>query len=141
MFEFDLYNKADNKMYLKKRNNDTIYWSDCGIPGKKIKNFKFTAGKENILGIVCNQLIIQYEKTAQVHYYNSDSILTNPAWFTNFKLDGENVIDQKEKSIFLKSENEYDHFTMISRAVKISREKIPEKIFKIPANAILIKDE
>src|SRR5690348_6056053 len=29
LFEYDIYNKQDNKLYLKKRNNDTLYWTDC----------------------------------------------------------------------------------------------------------------
>ncbi|MEO8854525.1 MAG: hypothetical protein ABI359_12150 [Ginsengibacter sp.] len=139
--EFDIYNKEDNKAYFKKRNNDTIYWSDCSLPGNKIKNFKFASKKETILGIDCDQLIIEYEKKSEIHYYNSDSIITNPAWFKNFKTNGENLIDEKEKSIFLKSESDFDGFTMISIADKISRHKIDEKIFKIPANSILVLEE
>ena len=141
IFEFDIYNKTDNKLYVKKRNNDTIYWIDCSLPGKEIKNFKLILKKENIMGIDCDQLIVQYGKGTSVNYYNSDSIAANPSWFKDFKLDGENLIDEKEKSIFLKSENEFDDFFVIATATKISRHKIDEGIFKISADSILSKIE
>jgi hypothetical protein len=141
IYEFELYNKADNKSYLKKRDNDTIYWSDCSVPGDKIQEFKLTGKKETILGIVCNQILVRYKKKTEIHYYNSDSVAINPAWFKNFKQDDEYLVDQKEKSIYLKSENEFDEFTAIETAVKITREPVDEKIFKLPGNAILVKQK
>jgi len=138
-YEFDLYIRTDNKAYLKKRNNDTIFWSDCTRPGDEILDFKFIPKKEKILGITCNQLVIKYKGRSEVHYYNSDSVLTNPEWFKDFERNGQNRIDEKEKSIFLKNESEFEKFIMISSAIKISREPIDEKIFTIPASAILVE--
>ena len=138
LFEFDLYRKADNKFYQKKWNNDTIYWNDCGIPGEKVQDFQFTPKTDTILGIICDRLFIKYNDNSEIHYYNSDSIRTNPVWFENFIFNDENLIDRKEKSIYLKNEQFFDSFTIIENATKITTEVISTDKFKLPTNPILV---
>ena len=137
--EFDLYNKSDNKMYQKKRNNDTIYWVDCGNGANTIQDTLFYSKTDTILGIICDRLTLQYKEESEIHYYNSDSICINPDWFKNYKLNDEYLIDRKEKSIYLKSEHLFKYFTLIETATKISREKIDIEKFKIPKNSILLR--
>jgi hypothetical protein len=64
--EFNIYNRRENKMYEKKRDNDTIYWYDCSAGGKPIKELKRSTEKKVILGISCNQLIIRYAEYKKV---------------------------------------------------------------------------
>ena len=139
--DFWLYNKADNKSYLSKRGTDTIYWIDCSAGGNRIQKLRLTGIKETILGIDCNEMLIQYSEITTTRYFNSDSIPVNPAWFKNYKRDDEYLIDEKQKSIFLKSETEFEKFIVIETAVKISWEPVNEKIFKLPENAILVEEK
>jgi hypothetical protein len=136
IFEFDIYNKVDNKLYLKKRDNATIYWIDCSLPGKEIKNSKIFPKTENVMGIDCDQVIIEYEKDVSIQYYNPDSFAIDPSWFKDFKLNGQNLIDEKARSISLKAENEFSDYFMISTATKVKRRKIDERIFQVSANSI-----
>jgi hypothetical protein len=137
LIEFDIYNREDNKAYIKTRGNDTIFWFDCGRGGDKPKKFQFAAKKEKVLGILCDELVIKYEDKTESQYYNADSIAIDPGWFARFKRDDENVIDEKEKSIYLKSKTDYGDFLFIETATKVGREAVDSKVFKIPANAIL----
>ncbi|HET9826284.1 MAG TPA: hypothetical protein VFP87_13180 [Chitinophagaceae bacterium] len=141
LIEYDVYNKKDNKMYLKKRNNDTLYWRDCSLREDSIKNLLFDPKADTVMGITCDRLLIQYRGNSEIHYYNSDSIRINPIWFENFKLNDEYLIDRKEKSIFLKSVTLFDHFTLIETAIKINSEPISIDKFKLPVNAILAAEE
>jgi len=141
IYEFQIYNKTDNRSYMKKRGSDTIYWSDCSLPGDKIQELKITGKKVTILGIECDQILVRYKEKSEVHYYNADSIPINPAWFKKFRRDDQYLVDEKQKSIDLKSEIEYEEFTAIQTAIKITREPLDENIFKLPANAILVKQE
>jgi hypothetical protein len=126
--EFDMYKKEVNKAYVKERGNDTIFWYDCGLVGSKIEKFLFVAKKEKILGISCDELTIKYSDKAERHYYNSDSLPINPDWFKRFTLDGENIIDQREKSIFLKRQLDYPYLLFTEVAVKIARQRVDNKI-------------
>ncbi|HTH54770.1 MAG TPA: hypothetical protein VL728_01910 [Cyclobacteriaceae bacterium] len=138
-YEYEFYNQRENKFYSKKRNNDTIYWRDCSKPGKAITDLEFTPKKEKVSEILCDQLKIRYKGYVDIHYFNADTILLNPFWFTDFKLNGENVINEKEKAIYLKKESEYARFTLISTAVKINREVVADKMFVLPTGAILVE--
>ena len=137
IFEFDIYNKEENKIYQKKRNNDTIFWTDCGKAADKIVHSFFTSKADTVLGIICDRFKIQYSKSSEIHYYNNDSIRINPDWFKKFRLSDEYLIDLKEKSIYLKSENTFDYFTLIETATQINRRKVDIEKFSIPKNAIL----
>jgi len=139
IIEFDTYNQQENKYYFKKRNNDTIYWSNCGEAGDKISKFDSVTNKEVILGIKCKKLIIHYKNKTVTHYYNSDSLSIDPDWFKNYILNDQNQVDQKEKAIYLKSEVEFPNFRLVETANKIERKKISSNVFEISPDAILVE--
>ena len=140
LLEYDLYNTNDNKFYYKKRNNDTLFYTDCSTRGDSILNFVYTPKAETVMNITCDRLVIEYKGKTETHFYNSDLISINPEWFKNFLRDDEYLIDKKEKSIFLKSENTFEYFTVMSTAEKINVIKLDLNKFQIPSTAILMKD-
>jgi hypothetical protein len=140
-FVRDIYRKDDNKGYFKTGPNDTSYWIDCGKRGDQIIKFAFTPKKEKILGIDCDELVIYYNDNIVTDYYNPDSLRINPDWFKNFKLDGQDQIDQKEKSIVLKHKTEYADFIIIKTAISYTREEVDGTIFKLSPGEILIERE
>ncbi len=135
--EKDIYNKEENKFYFKKSGNDTLFWFNCAKSGEKILDFSFTAKKENILGIQCDELIIHYKSKIVTDYYNSDSLKINPHWLKDYFLDEENLIDEKEKAIYLKRKIQYPDFILTETATKISWEKVNTQSFTIPPGTIL----
>lgn len=141
LIEFDIYNKGDNREYVKKRDNDTIYWYDCSKGGTPIKDLKTSPQKKKILGILCDQLRIQYSDHSKVEYYNSDSISVNPKWFTEFKRHDQYKIDAIERSIFLRSELDYPAFSIVSQATKVERKTVAIGVFDVSRDAILIENE
>jgi hypothetical protein len=141
VLEFDVYNNRENKLYTKKRGNDTIYWYDCSKKGKSIKDLKVSEEKIEVLQMLCAQLTIQYSDHNVVEYYNSDSIRVDPAWFAKFKRDDQFKIDGIEKSIFLRSERDYPAFTIISTATRIIKQTLHPNVFEISINAIVLKKD
>jgi hypothetical protein len=141
IFEFELYNRFENKLYLKRRENDTIYWHDCSKGGSSIKNLETLVQRKKVLGILCDEIRIQYPDHIKVEYYNSDSVKINPQWFADFKRDDQYKIDAIQNSIFLRSETDFPLITIILEAIKIERKKIDMNLFKIPKDAILKENE
>ena len=137
LMEFDFYRKYDNKLYAKYRGNDTLYWTDCGKLGSRIKGFSFSKGKETLLGVNCDELIIQYNDRVETHYYNAEFLLTNPIWFKQFTLNGENIIDEKERSIYLKGKSDYRDFLFIETAVQLHKVAVDSQLFEVPHHFIL----
>ena len=135
------YRKDDNKQFFKKDMSDTSYWVDCGKAGDAILRLSLIPNKEKIIGVDCDELSIYYEDKIIKDYYNSELFGINPDWFKNYKLDGQNQIDEKEKAVCLMRKTEYADFIVIERAVSFSKEKVDEKIFKQSPNEILVQQE
>ncbi len=138
-FEFNLYNRVENRSYYKKRDNDTIFWSDCSKGGSCIVRIKPAAKQMEILGIKCRELYIEYTDHVKVEYFNSDSIRVDPGWFTQYKRDDQYKVDAIERSIFLRSELKYPMVQLITQATAVRRKVLSDDIFKIPADAILVE--
>jgi hypothetical protein len=137
----DVYRRKENKFYFSTMSSDTTYWLDCGKKGDEILKFSFTPKKEKILGIICDELIIQYKNKTVKDYYNSSTLTTNPEWFAQYTLDGENIIDLKEKAIYLKRKVVYPEFTLVSTATSFTRTQVSDEVFTIPADAILVEQQ
>lgn len=140
ILEYTLYNRQDNKVYHKKRNNDTLYWVDCSKRHDGILDTQFTPRADRILAIQCDRMIIRFKDNSEVHYYNQDSIRIDPQWFESFKLNDQYLIDRRERSINLKSEQIYPQFTLIETAIAINRRSIPIEKFRLPQNVVLVEE-
>jgi hypothetical protein len=141
IIEFDLYRRNDNRQYVKKRGNDTIYWYDCSSGGKTIKELKRLTEKKKVLGVLCDPLSIQYSNHSKVEYYNSESVPIDPQWFAEFKRDDQYKVDAIERSIVLRSEIDFPAISVVSQAIKLQRETVSMSVFEIPVNAILREKE
>ena len=141
ILEFDMYIQKENKFYQKKRNNDTVYWKDCSVADNRILDSSFLAKTDTVLGIVCDRFEIKYKEGSEVHYFNSDSVHINPKWFKNYKLNDEYLIDLREQSIYLKSEQNFEYFKIIETATQINRQTISFDKFRISENVILTEME
>jgi hypothetical protein len=136
-----LYRKQDNKIYIKRNQSDTLFWMNCGRPGKSILRFELNPTKETILGIVCDELITYYENKTVSFYFNSDTLKINPDWYSTFTLTNKNINTQKMKSIYLKYKIEYPNFIASVIATSISQQMLDSRLFTIPKNKILVEDK
>jgi hypothetical protein len=136
-----LYNKHDNKTYVKRNESDTLYWFDCGTQGQKMLKFEINPKRENILGIDCDELVTYYDNKTVSFYFNSDTLRINPEWYENFTTSNKNLNTQKMKAVYLKYKIEYADFIATVTATSITRQKIDDKSFSIPKNKILIEDK
>ncbi len=136
-----LYNKQDNKIYIEKSNKDTLYWTDCGQPGEKILRTEINHKKETILGIVCDELVVNYDFKTISYYFNSDSLSLDPDWFDPFTLTNKNLISQQMKAVYLKCKIEYADLSLSLTATSIVRQPIADQLFSVPEIMVLVEDK
>lgn len=135
------YLKQTNKTYIKKNNSDTLYWFDCQQKGEPILKYQININKEEILGVMCDELVTYYkEKTISI-YYNTDSLPINPKWYNKFTYSNKNFVTKQMKSMYLKYKIEYPDFIAIVTATSISKQKVDPRTFEISKKKILIKDK
>ncbi|MEO8149296.1 MAG: hypothetical protein ABI723_16745 [Bacteroidia bacterium] len=135
-----LYNKKENKTYIKRNQSDTLYWFDCGKAAQKMLKLEINPKKEKILGIDCDELVTYYNNKTVSFYFNSDTLKINPEWYKDFTLSNKNLTTQKMKAVYLKYKIEYPDFYFTVTATSISKQKIDDNIFSVPKDKILIED-
>jgi hypothetical protein len=137
----DIYLHAQNKMFTKKDHSDTLFWFDCGKPGRKVLDFKITPKKETILGIKCDELIVFFENLTISYYYNSDTLKVNPDWYKDFTYANKDFVTTKMGAIYLKCKIERPDYISIGTATAITYEKISTSLFEISPKTILVEDK
>lgn len=133
------YLMRENKLYEKKHNPDTLYWSDCGLPGQKILKIEINPKKEKILGIECDELITYYGHKKTFYYFNSDTLGINPDWYKKFTITNKNISSLRMKAACLKYKIEYADFIITGTATSISHQNLNDDLFAIPEHKILIR--
>lgn len=136
-----LYNKKDNKTYIRKNLSDTLYWYDCGTPGQKMLRFEINPRKEKILGIDCDELITYYDNRTVSYYFNPDTLKIDPEWYKRYVAFNKYENSRRMKSIYLKYKVEYPDLIVTVTATAITNKKIDDTVFSVPGNKILIEEK
>lgn len=134
-----LYNRHDNKVYIKQDESDTLYWFDCGIQGQKMLKFEIIPHEEKILGIDCDELVTYYKNKTVSFYFNPDTLNINPEWYKEFTAYNKHFNTGKMKSLYLKYKIEYPEFTVTVTATSITNQVISDSLFSVPKSKILIE--
>jgi hypothetical protein len=138
LVKHQLYRKEDNKLYFRKHKTDTTLWMDCSKSNDTKFIFYASPKKEKIVGVNCSQLTITTDEKIVTDYYNQELFKTNPVWFKDFKLDNQNIVEQKEKAVCLKHKIEYPDFIIIATATSYTKKKINDSVFELGSEEILV---
>ena len=138
-FSFFTYNSLTNKSFIKWKNIDTIYSSNCAenvlqlIEEKDISN-------ETIMGIECNGYYISglEPKSGQIatltYFYPKDKEYINPSFYKNYNDFFYNKVIEKMKSPFYKLIMEMGKYTVTFTIENIENKIIQEDKFNLPSN-------
>ncbi|HZG01519.1 MAG TPA: hypothetical protein VEY71_10975 [Chitinophagales bacterium] len=134
-----LYIRDDNKIYFTKSISDTLYWVDCGEKGAGMLRYEIKRQQETILGIPCDQLITYYDNKT-VSYFFADTLKINPDWYARYVTTDKNIKSKLMGSMYLKYKIEYDNFTVTVTATTIKEARLNDDLFRLPKDAIVVKD-
>lgn len=132
--QWQLYVPADNKLYNKLANSETLMWNDGGASVDSILDSKLTKNATEILGYTCDELILICKSGIQKYYF-SPLLALDPSKFSKHKFGNWDVYTQKTKSIPLKMIIDSPQFTIESMATEVKPMKLDEKEFRLPENA------
>lgn len=126
-----IYISAKNEYYTMFNRYDTIFVSNYLIPSDPIKGFAKIDTSVVVLGYKCKGYKVTALESSLLFFY-TDSLYLNPIYFKNHKESGYDHYAEDTKSIYLKLIISYEKFDISFTAVKISKEKIDDKVFNIP---------
>ena len=80
--QWQLYVNADNKLYNKYANSDTITWNDGASNTDEVLKSEVIKSAAKILGYDCDELIFTCKSGVQKYYYNT-AFGIDPALYVN----------------------------------------------------------
>lgn len=129
-----LYLIKENRVFFEDSWSDTISWKSCGTPGAKVINYKIVPHKEEILGILCDELQVAFEDRVLTCYYNSDTLTIDPDLHQRNTIYNDNFLSGIKKSISLKFVIEREDYVVTTIAKSFSYRRLDDEIFKLRTN-------
>jgi len=125
------YITKDQKIYLKFRSLDTLYYLNYDSDTASVLSISRTAVKKNIAEYECNNIIIKTSKTTRNYFY-APALPVTPGSNTDNKLDADEVFVKETKSIWLSCFEDGETYTLSHTATKVESKLIDDKFFELP---------
>jgi hypothetical protein len=133
LLQWQLYINADNKLYYKMSNSETVSWNDGSGNTDEILKSELNNAVIDILGYKCDELILTCKSGLQKYYFNS-KLAVDPKLFAKHKYGNWYDYLLKSNSLPLKTIIENAQFILETTATSITPTKIDNNFFQLPAN-------
>jgi hypothetical protein len=130
--QWQQYINAENRLYIKMANTETLLWNDGNIQGDEVLKVEVNKKVTEILGYKCDEVILTCKSGIQKYYFNS-KLAVNTKLFANHKFGNWFDYLSKSNALPLKSIIDTAQFTMESIATEVKPTKLDPKMFELPA--------
>jgi hypothetical protein len=138
LVQWQLYSNKDNKLYNKMSNTETLSWNDGGTNPDEVLDAKVNKAATEILGYLCDELILTCKSGIQKYYYSS-KFSVDPAVYVRHKFGNWYEFISRSKSLPLKSVIDNAQYTIVTVATSIQETRLDETLFELPANVKTMK--
>ncbi|MEO7989558.1 MAG: hypothetical protein ABI663_08465 [Chryseolinea sp.] len=138
LVQWQIYINQDNKLYTKMSNVSSILWKDAAINDNEVLTSEINKNAIEILGYMCDELILTCKSGVQKFYFNS-TLKVDPALYANHKFLNWNEVISKSNALPLKIILETPQFGLESIAVEIKPMVLDKTLFELPADSKLEK--
>ncbi|WP_230680404.1 hypothetical protein [Pontibacter sp. 172403-2] len=128
LFQWQLYNESENRIYNKMASSESVYWMDAGQTDDEVLEVKINKGVAEVLGYTCDELVLTCKSGLQKYYFNSQLAL-DPQLFARHKFGNWSAYVSLAKALPLKSIIENKQFVYESVAVDIKPMQLDKNIF------------
>ncbi|HEV7781977.1 MAG TPA: hypothetical protein VGO58_11970 [Chitinophagaceae bacterium] len=101
--------------------------------------YTITPDKETVLGILCDELRVEFENKTVTSYFNADTLRIDPALHKANTLTNEDFFAEKKKALSLKFIVDKPDYKVTYTATSVIPAKLGDDIFLIPANRPLVE--
>lgn len=129
--EWMLYVNAENRLYSKIRNSDTLLWVDGSENPDAVLKVEINKGVIEILGYKCDEAILTTTNGVQKYYFNT-KLGVDPLFDRWHKLGNWYDVIKATRSIPLKMIIDQKEFTITSVATEVTSMKLSAKDFELP---------
>ena len=136
--QWQLFVKADNKVYSKMANSEAALWNDAAVNPDEVLSSELHPGVVEILGYKCDELVLNC-KTGVQKYYFSSKLPLDAALFSTHQFGNWYAYLSKAKAVPLKMIIDSPQFSIESVATEIKPGKLDNSLFALPAGIATTK--
>ncbi len=133
-----LWRYLDTMSYFFYRSSgDTLWFDRTDSYPYEIMESEIIQNADTILNYVCNALIIHNDRNQALTYYYAPELKLDPEYYVNFSNNSKYEIMKLIKSVYLGWKIESVSGIMEGRTIKLTHQKLDDKLFDIPKHKIL----
>lgn len=132
--QWQLYVNADNRLYNKMSNSETIFWNDASINEDSVINVQMKKGVTEVLGYKCDELIFTCKSGTEKYYFNT-KLGVDTRLYANHKYGNWSEYLKQANALPLKMIIDTKSFSMESVAIEVKEMQLVDKEFQLPENA------
>jgi hypothetical protein len=132
--QWQQYINADNKLYNKMANSETILWNDGSVNMDEVIKAEINKGVTVVMGYNCDEIILTCKSGIQKYYYTS-KIAVDVDLFEKHKYGNWFEFISRSKSLPLKMIIENAQLSYEAVAIEVKPMQLGKTMFVLPANA------
>jgi hypothetical protein len=134
MFQWQIYNNKENKLYTKVSNLETILWNDVAVNNDTVLKVELNKNITEVLGYKCDEVILTCKSGLQKYYYNS-KFGVDISFFVKHLYGNWYDYLKEAKALPLKIITDNAQFTLTTVATEVKEMKLDDKEFQLPENS------
>jgi hypothetical protein len=131
--QWQQYINADNKLYNKMANSETILWNDGSVNMDEVMKAEINKGVTVVMGYKCDEIILTCKSGIQKYYYNSQ-LGVNVSLYEKHKYGNWFEFISRSKSLPLKMIIENAQLSYEAVAIEVKPMQLEKTMFVLPAN-------
>jgi hypothetical protein len=131
--QWQQYINADNKLYNKMANSETILWNDGSVNMDEVIKAEINKGVTVVMGYNCDEIILTCKSGIQKYYYTS-KIAVDVDLFEKHKYGNWFEFISRSKSLPLKMIIENAQLSYEAVAIEVKPMQLEKTMFVLPAN-------
>lgn len=134
MMQWQLYRKAENKLYNQFASSITVFWYDGSKNQDSLIKYEVIQNAETILGYTCDELILTCISGIQKYYFSSHLSLDGNL-YRSHKYGNWSEYITRSNAVPLKVVIENTQFTLESTAIEVRQMTLNPSVFALPENS------
>lgn len=132
VFGDEYYIPQKQRVYLKFKNIDTLYYLDYASDTTQVIKVEKKADQKNIAGIDCKAIVITTSK-GSIKIFYAPSLYLNPEYNKDNKIGRYDVFTRETGSIWLAYTEENKAYVLTQQCTSIKQSAVDDVVFNLPA--------
>lgn len=129
---FQLYDPINKLVYDWQKNSNQASTDDTTISDNEILGIKYLTGKETVIGIACNMLVISTNEETIKLWYNDKYLKMDATLYSDHKSGNLDFILKKIGCIPLKMEQKGNMTHVVQTVLEIIPQNVDNSVFVLP---------